>query len=302
MRTLKARYIDSDKFKAFSANLKRVRGDHRKVLIESGFKEDLEAISDWGEQLRSGSQEALEDLAKTGQKKLISLKEKARALLNEQQLAEAEFPKPSSRGEAALDDFSLALRDITQLVDSFLEFIQPPITEIVKGDRVMELLKPKNDDRTTEVGIKESRRLEVAQALGGFLASTYSLYVKSLFYHWNVTGPQFHSLHELFEEHYEDLHTAGDKIAERIRALGHYTPGTLKAFAELSIIEDDADLPTSADDMLSNLQQAHELCAAQARSVMKTAVEADDEVTADMMIGRMEVHDQAIWMLSASKA
>lgn len=166
----------------------------------------------------------------------------------------------------------------------------------------MKLVTPKKDDQSTDIGIVASKRADVAKALSRVLASTYSLYVKSLFYHWNVTGPQFHSLHVLFEEHYENLHAAGDTIAERIRALGHFTPGSLKAFENLSVIKDDEQLPGNATGMLHNLQAAHEACAAEARDVMKIAEAAGDEVTADLMIARMEFHDQAIWMLSASNA
>lgn len=166
----------------------------------------------------------------------------------------------------------------------------------------MQLAVPKNDGKSNDIGIKAGQKARVAEALGTMLASTYSLYVKSLFYHWNVTGSNFHSLHEMFEEHYENLHSAGDELAERIRALGHYTPGTMKAFRELSVVDDDSKLPTRSADMLTNLTSDHERCSLEARRVLRIAEEAGDEVTVDMMVERMRFHDQAVWMLSASQA
>lgn len=164
----------------------------------------------------------------------------------------------------------------------------------------MQIVEPESDPQTGDIGINEHQRKKVANALGTVLASTYSLYVKSLFYHWNVTGPRFHSLHGLFEEHYQNLHDAGDEIAERIRALGHFTPGTLKVFGELSVVADDDELPKDADGMLASLKKANEQVSAEARRVLKIAEEADDEVTIDMMVERMRYHDEAVWMLSAS--
>lgn len=142
-------------------------------------------------------------------------------------------------------------------------------------------------------------RAEVAHALSGFLASTYALYQKSLFYHWNVTGPDFSGLHQLFETHYEALHAAGDVVAERIRALGHYAPGTLREFAALSSVEEDAQLPPSGQDMLARLIDSHEVCSGEARAVLEVARRAEDDVTIDLMIGRMAFHDKAAWMLRA---
>lgn len=147
------------------------------------------------------------------------------------------------------------------------------------------------------VGIDEPKRQEVAKELSGFLASTYMLYLKTLYYHWNVTGPNFVGLHGLFEEHYNDLHAAGDELAERVRALGHFTPGTVKEFNKFSEIQDDDSLPKNADIMVKNLLDAHQTCSKQARSVLETAEKAGDEVTVDMMVERMTAHDKAAWML-----
>jgi len=153
------------------------------------------------------------------------------------------------------------------------------------------------DDQDVDIGVKKQRRADVAIELSGFLASTYTLYMKTLYYHWNVTGKSFHSLHKLFEEHYEDLHEAGDELAERIRALGHFTPGTYKEFAKLSVIKEDDKLPDNADKMVENLLKDHELCTQEARKVLKIAEKSEDEVTVDMMVQRMTFHDEAGWML-----
>lgn len=158
----------------------------------------------------------------------------------------------------------------------------------------------KTDDAKPNIGVTPDGRAEVALALSGFLASTYTLYMKTLYYHWNVTGPQFHSLHGLFEEQYEDLHKAGDSLAERIRALGHKTPGTFAEFSELSDIHEDAALPKTAEDMVQNLLRDNETCTEQARAALKIAEDNADEVTVDMLIARMATHDEAAWMLRAT--
>lgn len=145
----------------------------------------------------------------------------------------------------------------------------------------------------------DNERAQVAHILSKFLASTYVLYQKSLFYHWNVTGPQFIGLHGLFEQHYQELHLAGDAIAERVRALGHASPGTMAEFSALSAVQEDKKLPASATEMLVNLLKSHELCSKEARAVLKVAEEAEDEVTVDLMVQRMNFHDKAAWMLRA---
>lgn len=143
------------------------------------------------------------------------------------------------------------------------------------------------------------QRAEVANALSHFLASTYALYQKSLFYHWNVVGPQFVGLHALFEEHYQELHKAGDTVAERVRALGHAAPGTLAEFAAMSSVPEDKKLPAAAQEMISNLLKSHEICSKEAREVLQVAESAQDEVTVDLMVSRMAFHDKTAWMLRA---
>jgi starvation-inducible DNA-binding protein len=156
------------------------------------------------------------------------------------------------------------------------------------------------DDASVNIGMKEEKRAAVAKQLSTFLASTYTLYMKTLYYHWNVTGKQFHSLHALFGEQYEDLHEAGDALAERIRALGHFTPGTFSTYLEMSAIDEDTSLPKSAEQMVENLLKDNETCSMEARRVLATAEDAEDEVTVDMMVARMSVHEEAAWMLRAT--
>jgi starvation-inducible DNA-binding protein len=144
-----------------------------------------------------------------------------------------------------------------------------------------------------------NQRAQIAHALSYFLASTYTLYQKSLFYHWNVTGPQFVGLHQLFEEHYEELHKAGDLLAERIRALGHAAPGTLSEFSTLSSVAEDKVLPGSYREMLTNLLISHEICSKEAKQVFDTSERSGDPVTSDLMTQRMAFHDKAAWMLRA---
>jgi len=156
------------------------------------------------------------------------------------------------------------------------------------------------DKQTVDIGVKKDRRADVAEKMSTFLASTYTLYMKTLYYHWNVTGRNFHSLHELFEGQYQDLHSAGDEIAERIRALGHFTPGTYRDFAKMSSVEEDETLPGSASEMIENLLMDNETLSKEARGVLKIAEAAEDEVTVDMMVDRMSVHDEAAWMLRSS--
>lgn len=155
------------------------------------------------------------------------------------------------------------------------------------------------DDLRPDIGLQVKQRSAVAEQLAAFLASTYLLYLKTLYYHWNVTGPNFHSLHVMFQKHYENLHKAGDEIAERIRALGHMAPGTTREFNALSVIEEDASLPKNSRIMVEHLLRDNEKATLAARVVLEQAQKVGDEVTADMMIGRMAYHDEASWMLRA---
>lgn len=152
-----------------------------------------------------------------------------------------------------------------------------------------------------DTGIAEPARKEIAEGLSRLLADTYTLYVRTQGYHWNVTGPMFWTLHLLFEEEYIELRDAVDLIAERIRALGHQAPGSFREFASLSSIIEEEAAP-EALDMVRRLAQDHEAVIRTAREVVAMAEEGDDLATADLAIKRVEIHEKAAWMLRATAA
>src|SRR6185436_9098885 len=157
----------------------------------------------------------------------------------------------------------------------------------------------REDEVRVDIGVENRGRTDVTKKLSGLLASTYLLYLKTLYYHWNVTGSNFVGLHQLFEKQYEELQKAGDELAERIRALGHFTPGTVNEFLAMSSVKDDSELPPTAERMVQNLLRANEHCSKEARQVLELAEKAEDEATVDMMIHRMTHHDKAAWTLRA---
>lgn len=151
---------------------------------------------------------------------------------------------------------------------------------------------------TINIGIKEQDRQTIANGLKKLLANSYTLYLQTHNFHWNVTGPQFRELHLMFEEHYTELAVAVDDIAERIRTLGVVAPGTYRAFAELSEIKEVDGVP-SATSMVELLTQGHEQIIRSCREVLKPAQEADDESTAALVSDRMRIHEKTAWMLRA---
>lgn len=146
------------------------------------------------------------------------------------------------------------------------------------------------------IGIDSDDRQQIAGGLTRLLADTYTLYLKTHSYHWNVTGPRFRDLHLLFEEQYTELATAVDDIAERIRTLGYPAPGTFREFLELTAIEEIAGAP-EAEDMLRDLVVAQEILVRTCREILPTAQQADDESTASLVADRMATHEKAAWML-----
>jgi starvation-inducible DNA-binding protein len=147
-----------------------------------------------------------------------------------------------------------------------------------------------------DIGIGESDRLEIAEGLARLLADTYTLYVKTHNFHWNVQGPHFSALHRMFEEQYTELAKAVDQIAERIRALGVRAPGSYHEFAALSSVPEEDDLP-DAMEMVRRLVRAQEIVVRTARSVFPVVEQAHDEPTADLLTQRMQVHEKTAWML-----
>jgi len=147
-----------------------------------------------------------------------------------------------------------------------------------------------------DIGIKEKDRKAIAEGLSNLLADTYSLYLKTHYFHWNVTGPMFNTLHLMFETQYNELWLATDLIAERIRSLDVFAPGTYSQFAKLSTIKESDGVP-KANDMIAELVAGHEAVCRTARSVFPAAEKASDEATADLLTQRLQVHEKTAWML-----
>lgn len=149
---------------------------------------------------------------------------------------------------------------------------------------------------TIDIGIEESKRKEIAEGLSRLLADTYTLYLKTHNFHWNVTGPMFQTLHLMFETQYTELALAVDLIAERIRSLGFPAPGTYSEYVKLSSIEETPGVP-KAEDMIRLLVAGQEAVARTARSVFPVADSASDEPTADLLTQRLQIHEKTAWML-----
>jgi starvation-inducible DNA-binding protein len=147
-----------------------------------------------------------------------------------------------------------------------------------------------------DIGINEQDRAEIAQGLSRLLADTYTLYLKTHNFHWNVTGPMFRTLHLMFEEQYNELALAVDSIAERIRALGFPAPATYSEFARLSSIPETAGVP-KAEEMIKLLVDGHEAVCRTARGVFPVIEKASDEPSADLLTQRLQVHEKTAWML-----
>ncbi|PHR54634.1 MAG: DNA starvation/stationary phase protection protein [Robiginitomaculum sp.] len=147
-------------------------------------------------------------------------------------------------------------------------------------------------------GISDKSRREIAQGISRLLADSYTLYLKTHNFHWNVTGPMFATLHIMFEVQYTELALAVDEIAERIRALGHPAPGSYSQFAKLSSISESTDVPT-ARQMIKQLADDQDTVARTAREIVALASDAGDEVSVDLLVQRMQVHEKTSWMLRA---
>ena len=150
-------------------------------------------------------------------------------------------------------------------------------------------------------GINREEREAIAGGLSRLLADSYTLYLKTHNYHWNVTGPQFNTLHQMFEQQYTELATAVDEIAERIRALGIRAPGSYGEFSALTRIEDGSGKET-AEEMIRQLAVGQETIVRTARNAFPAADEAHDEPTADLLTQRMQLHEKNAWMLRSMLA
>ena len=147
-----------------------------------------------------------------------------------------------------------------------------------------------------DIGIDKKQREKIADGLSHLLADSYTLYLKTHNFHWNVTGPMFATLHLMFEQHYLELATAVDVIAERIRALGIVAPGSYKQFQQLTSIEEETGTP-AAEEMIRQLIIGQETVVRTARSVFPEVAKANDEPTADLLTQRMQIHEKNAWML-----
>jgi len=147
------------------------------------------------------------------------------------------------------------------------------------------------------IGIGEKDRAAIAGGLSKLLADTYTLYLTTHNFHWNVTGPMFNTLHAMFMAQYTELWNAVDPIAERIRSLGHAAPGSYAQFGKLSSIADAPVKPPKALEMVRILVEGHEAVARTARGVFTLAAKADDQPTADLLTQRLDIHEKTAWML-----
>jgi starvation-inducible DNA-binding protein len=147
------------------------------------------------------------------------------------------------------------------------------------------------------IGISEADRAAIAGGLSKLLADTYTLYLTTHNFHWNVTGPMFNTLHTMFMAQYTELWNAVDPVAERIRSLGHAAPGSYAAYSRLSSLPDAPATPPAALEMVRILKEGHEAVARTARSIFPLADAASDEPTADLLTQRLTVHEQTAWML-----
>ncbi|MCU0968947.1 MAG: DNA starvation/stationary phase protection protein [Rubrivivax sp.] len=148
-----------------------------------------------------------------------------------------------------------------------------------------------------DIGIGEKDRAAIADGLSKLLADTYTLYLTTHNFHWNVTGPMFNTLHAMFMAQYTELWNAVDPIAERIRALGHAAPGSYAQFGKLSSIKDAPAKPPKALEMVAILVEGHEAVARTARGIFPVVEAANDQPTADLLTQRLDVHEKTAWML-----
>lgn len=159
----------------------------------------------------------------------------------------------------------------------------------------------KKNEMSVNIGISDKDRKKIAEGLCKLLADTYTLYLKTHNFHWNVTGPMFNTLHLMFETQYTELALAVDSIAERIRALGYPAPGTYKEYARLSSIAEEEGVP-EATDMIRKLVEGQEAVVRTARSIFPVIDAAGDEPSADLLTQRMQTHEKTAWMLRSMLA
>lgn len=151
------------------------------------------------------------------------------------------------------------------------------------------------------IGLKEEDRAKIVEGLGRVLADTYTLYLKTHNFHWNVTGPMFNTLHMMFQTQYNELWMAVDDLAERIRSLGAFAPGSYADFGKLTSIKEVDGVP-KAEDMIAQLVEGHETVVRTVREVFPAADDVGDEATADLLTQRLQIHEKTAWMLRSMLA
>ena len=158
---------------------------------------------------------------------------------------------------------------------------------------------PASNAPAIDIGISTADRKKIAEGLSRFLADSYTLYLKTHNFHWNVTGPMFNALHVMFENQYTEQWNALDEIAERIRALGFNAPGSYAEFTKLSSIPEEPGLSDAADwrEMVRQLTVGNEAVCRTARKVLKTGDDAGDDPTVDLLTQRLQTHEKYAWML-----
>ena len=166
-----------------------------------------------------------------------------------------------------------------------------------RGDALRAVGLPAQRGPSINIGISETDRAAIVQGLSKLLADTYTLYLTTHNFHWNVTGPMFNTLHAMFMTQYTELWAAVDPVAERIRSLGHAAPGSYGQFGKLSSLPDAPATPPKALEMVRILVEGHEAVARTARGIFPLADKAGDEPTADLLTQRLTVHEQTAWML-----
>jgi starvation-inducible DNA-binding protein len=158
-------------------------------------------------------------------------------------------------------------------------------------------MKTKPAPHSPNIGIGDKDRAAIAAGLSKLLADTYTLYLTTHNFHWNVTGPMFNTLHAMFMVQYTELWNAVDPIAERIRSLGHVAPGSYAQFGKLSSIPDAPQVPPKALEMVRLLVEGNEAVARTARAVLPVADDGNDQPTMDLLTQRLDVHEKTAWML-----
>jgi starvation-inducible DNA-binding protein len=168
----------------------------------------------------------------------------------------------------------------------------------LKGEKAFMTQRPGTEAKAMpiNIGISEKDRQEIADGLSHLLADTYVLYLKTHNFHWNVTGPMFQTLHLMFETQYNEHWTAADLIAERIRTLGLYAPGTYREFSKLASIKEEESVPV-AEDMIRILVDGNEAAARTARNALSVAEKASDASSVDLLTERLQAHEKTAWML-----